>query len=152
MYLSPSLFFFCLFRATPTAYGGYQASRRIGDIAASLHHSHSNVGSEPRLWPTPHRSWKCWILNPVSKARDQTCINMDAGQIRFHWAATGSPVCLFNVNAYVSSTRLCHTKYIPVYLFSPRTTLCRVFITNSESVTTGTLNDGRCAIIVCTII
>ena len=67
-------FFFCLFafsRATPEAYGGSQASGRIGAVAASLRQSHSNVGSEPRPRPTPrltlHR-----VLNPLSKAKDGT--------------------------------------------------------------------------------
>ena len=40
-------FFFLLFRATPTAYGGPQVRGRVGAAAASQHHSH--VGSEPRL-------------------------------------------------------------------------------------------------------
>ena len=44
--------FFYLFRAAPTAYRSSQARGRIGGAAASLHHSHSNVGSEPNLWPT----------------------------------------------------------------------------------------------------
>ena len=30
-----------------------------------------------------HRSRQCWIFNPLSKAKDQTCILMDASQIRF---------------------------------------------------------------------
>ena len=47
------LFCFCLFRAAPAAYGGSQARNQIGATAAGLHHSHSNVGSEPRLQPTP---------------------------------------------------------------------------------------------------
>ena len=45
-------FVFCLFvvfRATPVVYGGSQARGLIGAVAASLHHSHSNAGSEPRL-------------------------------------------------------------------------------------------------------
>ena len=46
-------FLFCLSRAAPVAYGGSQARGRIGAVAASLHQSHSNVGSEPRLQPTP---------------------------------------------------------------------------------------------------
>ena len=45
--------FFCLFRTTPTAQGGSQARGPIGAAAASLHHSHSNVGSKPHLQPTP---------------------------------------------------------------------------------------------------
>ena len=27
-----------------------------------------------------HRSWQCRILNPLSEARDQTCVPMDASQ------------------------------------------------------------------------
>ena len=38
--------------AAPTAYGGSQARGQIGATAASLHHSHSNARSEPRLWTT----------------------------------------------------------------------------------------------------
>ena len=46
-----SLFFF--FRATPMAYGGSQTRGLMGAAAAGLHHSHSNMGSEPRLRPIP---------------------------------------------------------------------------------------------------
>ena len=47
------LSFFCLSRATPTAYGGSQARGHIGAASAGLHHSHSNMGSELRLQPKP---------------------------------------------------------------------------------------------------
>ena len=50
------LFFFVFLsfpRATPAAYGGSQARGLIGAVAAGLHQSHSNAGSEPRLQPTP---------------------------------------------------------------------------------------------------
>ena len=43
--------FFGLFRTTPAAYGGSQARGLIGATAASLHHSHSDAGSEPHLQP-----------------------------------------------------------------------------------------------------
>lgn len=48
-------FFLSLFRAAPTAYGGYQDRGLIGAVAASHSHSHShsNTGYEPLLWPTP---------------------------------------------------------------------------------------------------
>ena len=42
-----------LFRAAPAAYGNSQARGQIGAMAASVHHSPSNTGSEPRLRPTP---------------------------------------------------------------------------------------------------
>ena len=44
---------FCLFRAAPMAYGSSQARDRVGAVAASVHHSHSNTRSEPHLRPTP---------------------------------------------------------------------------------------------------
>ena len=40
-------------RAAPVAYGVSQARDLIGAVAAGLHHSHSNLGSEPCLRPTP---------------------------------------------------------------------------------------------------
>ena len=46
--------FVFLFRAIPAAYGGSQAGGQIGAIAAGLHHSYSNAGSELHLRPTPH--------------------------------------------------------------------------------------------------
>ena len=39
--------FFCLFRATPMAYGSSQA--RVQIIATGLHHSHRSTGSKLRL-------------------------------------------------------------------------------------------------------
>ena len=39
--------------AASSAYGGSQARGPIGAVATSLRQSHSNVGSEPRLQPTP---------------------------------------------------------------------------------------------------
>ena len=41
------------FRADLTAYGGSQARGPIRVLAAGLHHSRSNEGSEPRLRPIP---------------------------------------------------------------------------------------------------
>ena len=46
-----SVLFF--FRAAPVAYGGSQAKGQIRAIAAGLHRSHSNAGSEPCLQNTP---------------------------------------------------------------------------------------------------
>ena len=83
-------FFFFFLRVVPTAYGGSQAMGLIGAVAAGLHHSHSNTGSELSLRPTSC-SWQCWILNPLSEARDRTCGLMDTSQIPFHEATTGTP-------------------------------------------------------------
>ena len=39
--------------ATPMAHGDSQARGLMGAVAACLRHSHSNMGSEPFLQPTP---------------------------------------------------------------------------------------------------
>ena len=41
-----------------------------------------------------HSSQQRRILNPPGEARNQTCILMNASQIRFHWATTGTPVSI----------------------------------------------------------
>ena len=50
---SPVIYLFILlFSVASAAYGSSQARGQIGTTAAGLHHSHSNVGSEPHLRPT----------------------------------------------------------------------------------------------------
>ena len=75
--------FFCFFRATPTTYGGSQARGLIRATSASLHHSHSNAGSELhhlRAIPQPRQRW---ILNPLSETKDRTHNLMVPSRIRF---------------------------------------------------------------------
>ena len=45
--------FFAISWAAPAAHGGSQARGPIGAVATGLRQSHSNVRSEPHLWPTP---------------------------------------------------------------------------------------------------
>ena len=68
--------------AAPAAHGGSQARGPIGAVAASLHQSHSNAGSEPRLQPTPQLTATPGIVNPLSKGRDQTRNLMVPSRIR----------------------------------------------------------------------
>ena len=58
---------FFFFRATPVANGGSQARGQIRATAAGLHHS----------------SRQCWIHNPLSGARDRTCILMDTSWVHY---------------------------------------------------------------------
>ena len=97
MILGGGLFVFLIFdlsffsRATSAACGDSPASGLIRAVAAHLLHSHSNARSELHLWPT----WQCWILNPLSEARDQSHSLMIPSHIRFHCATTGTPVYFF---------------------------------------------------------
>ena len=79
-------FFFGLFRASSWAYRCSQAQIRAS--AASRHHSHSNMGSELRLRPIPQLM--ATSLNPLSEARDWSCILMDTSQVCFCWATMGT--------------------------------------------------------------
>ena len=61
-------FFVCLFlRASPVTFGNPQVRGRIRATASSLYHS-------PQ---------QCWILNPLSEARDQTGVLMDTSRVSY---------------------------------------------------------------------
>ena len=67
--------------AAPAAYGGSQARGPIGAAAVGLHHSHGDMGSEPRLRPTP-QLMATPDPSPTEGARDPTCILMVPCQVR----------------------------------------------------------------------
>ena len=71
-------FIFCLFRATPVAYGGSQDRGLIGAVATAT------AKPDPRhICNLHHSSWQCQILNPLSEDRDWTCVLMDARRFVF---------------------------------------------------------------------
>ena len=69
-------FFFLLFRATPMAYRSSQSSscKSIPQPQQQKDPSHT--------CKLHYSSWQCWILNPLSEARDQTHILTDTNQVR----------------------------------------------------------------------
>ena len=76
-------YFFGCFRAAPAAYGSSQARGPVGATAAGLYHSHSNATRDPsQICHLHYSSWKCQILNPLSKDRDPTGVLMDASWVR----------------------------------------------------------------------
>ena len=62
-------------------YGSSQARDRTGATAASLLHSHSNMGSKWHLQPMQQLGATPRSLNPLSKTRDQTHILMDTSRV-----------------------------------------------------------------------
>ena len=89
-YFYAPLFKNLLFRATPAAFGSSQTRGLIGAVAAGLCHNHSNAKSELHRWPTPQLT-ASQILNPLSKARDQTCILVNPSRVHYCWARTELP-------------------------------------------------------------
>ena len=67
---------FCLCRAATLVHGGSQARGWIRDPNS--------------IWELHHSSQQCWILNPLSEARDWPHILMDASRICFCWATMGT--------------------------------------------------------------
>ena len=47
-----------------------------------------DTGSEPHLWPTLQQRQ---ILNPLSEARDWTCVLMETSLVHYCWATMGTP-------------------------------------------------------------
>ena len=94
------LFIYGLFafsRAAPSAYGGSQARSLIRAVATGLCQSHSNSGSN-HVCDLHHSSRQRQILNPLSKARDQTrnlmVPSLLVGFVN-HWATIGTPCWCF---------------------------------------------------------
>ena len=90
--LSYFYFYFVFLGPQHAAYGSSQARDPIGAAAAGLRYSHSNIRSEPRLWPSPQLT-ASWILNPLSKARDRTNVLMDISlvQLLLSWGTSWIP-------------------------------------------------------------
>ena len=84
-------FFFFFFRATfrhmevPSL--GVQSGMRLLATATR---------DPSRVWDLHHSSRPCWILNPLSEARDWTRVFMETSQIRFHCTITGTCLCLYS--------------------------------------------------------
>ena len=95
--LPRTLFFFFFFSFPfigPHPYRGSQARGPIRAVAASLHHSHSNASSEPRLWPTPKGErvtgkqlggGSCFLGWPGKTSLIRWHLSRDLNQVRDRW-------------------------------------------------------------------
>ena len=76
------LLLFCLFKATPEAYGGSQARGPSGAEVTGHSHSHSHSKWDLScVCDLRHSSQQHQVINPLSKARDRTCDLMDTSQV-----------------------------------------------------------------------
>ena len=75
----------------PMVYGGFQARGQIGAADAGLCATATAMPDPTHICNLHHSSWQRWIIYPLSEARYQNCILMDASQIHFCWAMTGIP-------------------------------------------------------------
>ena len=77
--------FFVGFKAIPLAYGSFQARSQIRAVATA-----TAMLDPSRVCNLHHSSWQCWILNPLSEARDPTLTLMVPSRIHFCSTTTGS--------------------------------------------------------------
>ena len=75
-YFFPPFILCSFFRATPVAYGGSQARGPMG-AAVQVYITATAVPDLSHILDLPHSLWQCRIFNPLSEARDQTCILRD---------------------------------------------------------------------------
>ena len=75
------------------AYGSSWARVWTGAAITDLHPSHTKA--EPHLWPMLQLS-AMWILNPLSKARDQTFILMETGWVLNPLSYNRNSIFVFN--------------------------------------------------------
>ena len=94
MFLFYFIYLFCFFRATLSAYGSSQARVKselqlpaCATAIATWYLSH--------ICNLHHSSWQHQISDLLSKAREQTCILMDASLISFCCATMGTPAVWF---------------------------------------------------------
>ena len=90
------LFFFFLFIFLGLLLQHMEVPRLEGESKLQLVAA-ATATQDPSLFcDLHHRSGQFQILNPLSEARDWTCIFMDASQIPFCW--TGTLIAFWNVN------------------------------------------------------
>ena len=69
-----------LFRAAPAAHGSSWARVKL-EQQLLAYATATAISDLSHLCDLCFRLWQRWILNPLSKARDQTCILMDTSRI-----------------------------------------------------------------------
>ena len=92
LFLSFFFFCFCFFVLGP--YLQYVEIPRLGvqsDLQLPAYTTATATRDLSCICHLHHSSWQCWNLNPLSEARDQTCILMDTSWIHFCYSTVGTP-------------------------------------------------------------
>ena len=78
-----SFFFFsvfCLFRATPKAYGGSQTRSQI-ELQLPAYTTGTATPDPNHVYDLRHGSWQRWMPDPLREAGDRTPILMDTSRV-----------------------------------------------------------------------
>ena len=81
------------------AYGGSQP-RSLIETTVTGYTTATATQDLSCIFSLHHSSWQCWILNPLSKARDQTCKLMVPSQTCFPCAMMGTLFFFFKLKMH----------------------------------------------------
>ena len=94
-------FVYCLlFRATPVAYGSSRLGVKL-ELQLPAYATTTATPDPSHICNLHHSPGQCQILNPLSKARDQTHVLMDISRVCYCWASGGTPASCFFKQVYV---------------------------------------------------
>ena len=111
-YKNPSCFFVCLF-VFLGLYLRHMEVPRLGvklDLQLPVYTTATATRDLSHICDLHHSSQQHWIPNPLSEARDWTCVLMDTSQIRYYWATT--PPTWFLMVTWWSSIRILNGVFI----------------------------------------
>ena len=79
-----------------------------------------------------HSSQQRWILNPLSRARDQIHILMDTSWIHYHWATMGTSKINYNfkIDLHKSCENIADISIYPI--ITDILHCCEIFVTITE--------------------
>ena len=108
-------YFFCLFMAIPMACGCSRLGVKM-KLQLLTYTTAAATQDLSCICDLHQSSQKCWILNPLTKAGDWTCVLMDTSLIHFHWATMGTPGFLLKETFPRVSFRCCHESEHHLYI------------------------------------
>ena len=96
------------FRAALAGYEGSQARGQIGAVAAPAYTTGTAMPDPSCVCDLHHSLQQRWILNPLSEAKDWTCMLIDPSQIHFCCTMTGTPTSCYSDTNFFFSDSLLH--------------------------------------------
>ena len=78
---SPEFYYLFIYFAILGLHSGHLEVPRLGvasELSPPAYARAAAMKDLSHFWDLHHSPWQCWMLNPLSKARDQTRILMDS--------------------------------------------------------------------------